>query len=138
MTESALAAVDEALQLGLADLAPVTRQVIFDLVVLHYRAQPRRCPKEGQCFYRRQGDGCFVHPLIDDEHYDPDMEGYKVRDLIKRFAMPAWFRENIGLIEELQAIHDTETNWVGDRMEKILEMFSTDRGLTMPNETVGR
>lgn len=25
--------------------------------------------------------------------------------------MPAWFRENIDLIEELQAIHDTETNW---------------------------
>lgn len=52
--------------------------------------------------------------------------------------MPAWFRENIDLIEELQAIHDTETNWVGDRMETILKMFSTDRGLTMPNKTVVR
>lgn len=57
LIESALAAIDEALQLGLADLAPVTRQVIFDRVVLHFRAQPQPCEKEEQCFYRRKGDG---------------------------------------------------------------------------------
>ena len=42
------------------------------------------------------------------------MEGYRVRELLKVFAMPAWFRDNIDFIEELQTIHDTETNWGDD------------------------
>ena len=75
---------------------------------------------------------CFAGPLIDDAHYDPDMEGYRVGDLVKVFAMPGWFRDNISFIEELQTIHDTETNWPADRMEIILELFAAERGLTMP------
>ena len=47
--------------------------------------------------------------------------------------MPAWFRDNIDFIEELQAIHDTETNWPGDRMDMILELFAAERGMTMPS-----
>jgi hypothetical protein len=112
---------------------PVTRQTIFDRVVRHYRKQRRRCPVEGQCFYRLGGDMCFAGPLIDNTHYDPDMEGYRVRDLLKVFAMPAWFRDNISFIEELQTIHDTEANWRGDRMQTILEMFATEHSLRMPS-----
>ena len=112
---------------------PITRQAIFDRVVRHHRKQRRRCPVEGQCFYRFAGDVCFVGALIDDDWYDLDMEGYRVRDLLKVFAMPAWFRDNIGFIEELQAIHDTETNWPGDRMEMILELFAAERRMTMPS-----
>jgi len=61
------------------------------------------------------------------------MEGYRVRDLVKAFAMPAWFNDNIRFIEELQTLHDTETNWLGDRMEPILKMFAVDHGLRMPS-----
>jgi hypothetical protein len=61
------------------------------------------------------------------------MEGYRVRDLLRVFAMPAWFRDNIGFIEELQTIHDTETNWPGDRMEMILELFAAERRMTIPS-----
>lgn len=76
---------------------------------------------------------CFVGALIDHDWYDSEMEGYRVRDLVKVFAMPAWFRENIDFIEELQAIHDNETSWPGDRMEMILELFGAERGMTLPS-----
>ena len=102
MIESARPAIDEALRLGLADPGPVTRQVIFDRVALHYRAQPRRWPKEGRCFYRRKGDGYFVGLLIDDKHYDPDMAangrevdargGRRGRALLDRYAVPPYGR----------------------------------------------
>lgn len=109
------------------------RQAIFDRVVRHYRAQPRRCPAEGRCFYRFAHDQCFAGPLIDDTHYDPDMEGYHVRDLPQLFPMPTWFVDNIDFIEELQRIHDTETSWPDDRMDMVLELFAAERGLTVPS-----
>ena len=110
---------------------PKTRQDIFDRVVAHYRAQPRRCPSVGMGFYRFADDRCLVGALIDDAHYVPAMEGYSVRDLLKVFTLPAWFEKNIGFIEELQAIHDAEANWVGNRMDAVLERFATDHGLGM-------
>jgi hypothetical protein len=112
------------------DLA--TRQTIFDRVVFHYRQQRTRCPPEGQCFYRFADTMCFVGPLIDDAHYDPEMEGYRIRELTKTFAMPKWFRDNLDLLEELQSIHDTQTNWdAPNRMEMVLELFAAERGLSM-------
>lgn len=75
---------------------------------------------------------CFAGRLIDDAYYDPEMEGYRVHDLLKVFAVPAWFHDNVSFIEELQMLHDTETNWDGDRMEIILELFAVERGLEMP------
>jgi hypothetical protein len=71
--------------------------------------------------------------LIDDARYDPDMEGYRVRDLLNVFAMPTWFHDNIDFIEELQTIHDTETNWPVGRMDMILGLFAVERGLTIPS-----
>ena len=112
---------------------PVTQGAIFDRVVRHHRQQRRRCPVEGQCFYRFAGDMCFVGALIDDDWYDSNMEGYRVRDLLKVFPMRAWFRDNIAVIEELQAIHDNETNWPGDRMEMVLALFAAERGMTLPS-----
>jgi hypothetical protein len=112
---------------------PVTRQTIFDRVVRHHRKQRRRCPAQGQCFYRFAGDMCFVGALIDHDWYDSEMEGYRVRELLNVSAMPAWFRDNLGFIEELQTIHDTRTNWPSDHMEMILEMFAAERGMTIPS-----
>ena len=111
----------------------VTRQAIFDCVVRHHRKQRRRCPAEGRCFYRFAGDMCFAGLLIDDTRYDPSMEGYYIRNLLRVFAMPAWFHDNIDFIEELQIIHDTETNWPGGRMDMILGLFAAERGLTIPS-----
>ncbi|MBV8795984.1 MAG: hypothetical protein JO136_13715 [Hyphomicrobiales bacterium] len=111
---------------------PVTRQTIFDRVVRHYRKQRRRCPAQGECLYRFGDDECFIGPLIGDRHYDPTMEGHPVRELMKIFAMPAWFRIHIDFIEELQRIHDNETNWGDGIMDMVLEMFAEKRGLEMP------
>lgn len=111
---------------------PVTPQSIFDRVVHHYRMQRRRCPVEGQCLYRLSNDECFVGPLIGDEHYDPSMEGHPVRELLNTFAMPVWFRIHVDFIEELQRIHDNETNWGDSIMDMVLETFADEHGLRMP------
>jgi hypothetical protein len=110
---------------------PVTRQGIFETIVRHYRAQRRRCPAEGQCNYHLGDDECFIGPLIGAE-YDRMMEGRPVRELVTRFAVPTWFCRNLGFIEELQRIHDNETNWGDGIMPMVLEMFAAERGLTMP------
>ncbi len=108
---------------------PLTRQDIFERVVRHYRIQRHRCPPEGRCFYRYGGESCFVGRLIEDYH--PDMEGYRARDLLSSFSMPVWFSDNIDFIEELQTIHDTETNWASGLMDTVLEALAARHGLTM-------
>jgi hypothetical protein len=115
----------------IVETEPKTRQGIFDRVVRHYRAQPRRCPDHGMGFYRFDGDRCPVGALIDDADYRSDMEAYTVRDLLKKFALPQWFHDNISFIEELQNLHDNEANWVNGRMDTALEQFADDHGLTM-------
>jgi hypothetical protein len=108
------------------------RQDIFDRVVRHHRQQGSRCPVEGRGLYRKGARMCFVGPLIENDQYDPGMEGYHARDLPKLFAMPQWFRTNIEFITDLQNIHDTESNWPNGRMDIVLELFAAERGLTMP------
>ena len=107
-----------------------SRQWIFDRVVRHYRARPRRCAVAGKCAYRSGDERCFAGALIDDAHYDPDMEGFRAGDMLKYFSLPAWFRENISFINDIQRIHDTEENW--PVMDMVLEMFAVERGLRMP------
>jgi hypothetical protein len=115
---------------------PRTRQDIFDRVVRHHRKQRTRCPALGRCFYRFAGDRCFIGALIDDADYDPEMEGLKVRELMNWLPVSQWFCDNIDLIEDLQNIHDTETNWPDGRMDMVLELFAAERGLKMPDETI--
>jgi hypothetical protein len=111
---------------------PMTALSIFDRVVRQYRKQRRRCPVEGECLYRLSDDECFIGPLIGDEHYDPTMEGHPVRELLKIFAMPVWFRIHVDFIEELQRIRDNETNWGEGIMDMALETFAEERGLEIP------
>ena len=88
-------------------------------------------PVEGQCLYRLSNDECFVGPLIGDEHYDT-MEGHPVGQLLNMFAMPVWFQIHVDFIEELQRIHDNETNWGDGIMDMVLETFADEHGLRMP------
>jgi hypothetical protein len=117
---------------GLPSAEWMTRQLIFDRVVRHYRAHPRRCVSDvtGRCCYRLGRDRCFAGALIDDAHYDRKMEGYTVFALAAHFSMPAWFHDNIDFIEALQNLHDDVKNW--PRMEMALELFAVARGLAMP------
>lgn len=110
-----------------------TCQWIFDQVVRHYREQPRRCPLDGMCFYRFNGDKCWVGALIPDELYHPDMEGPDVDYLARTYpSLPAWFRDESGFLGRLQAVHDSETNWAAG-MDNVLEKFAEEHGLRMPS-----
>jgi hypothetical protein len=109
-----------------------SRQWIFDRVVRHYRAQPRRCYLDGRCAYRYGDDRCFVGVLIDDAHYRPGMEGYRANDVVMLFPVPKWFLDNIDFICDLQMVHDVETNWPDGRMNMVLKLFAAERGLRMP------
>lgn len=112
---------------------PIGPQEIFDRVVAHYRQQPRQCTgPAGGCAYRNGPEACFGGALIDDAHYHLEMEGYPIRALLRLFPMPAWFRENIDLIQDLQKIHDDWRNWGAvPRMEMVLELFAVERGLVL-------
>lgn len=112
----------------LVETEPKTKQDIFDLVMRHYRGQPRRCPPEGQCLYRWGDERCFVGALID-ARWRPTMEGYSVRQLEHLFALPTWFLTHLDVIEELQAIHDNEANWAPGVMDVVLKRFADERGL---------
>lgn len=110
----------------------IGRQEIFDRVVAHYRAQPSQCSDiSGVCAYRRGPLRCFGGALIDDEHYDKRMEGLEVDLLVTHFPLPKWFRANAKFIRELQYIHDNRANWIEGRMEMVLALFATERGLTL-------
>lgn len=86
----------------------------------------------GRCLHRFAGDMCLASSLIDDARYNANMAGCYVRDILKVFAMPAWFQDNIDFIEELQAFRDTEANWPDGRMDMALGLFAAERGLTIP------
>jgi hypothetical protein len=116
----------------LSDWAPMTPKRILDVVVGHFHKQRRRCPTEGQCFYRFADDRCFIGALIDDEHFDPLMEGYRVKELAERFPMPNWFVANLDLIEKLQILHDHPGNWHSGVMEVQFKRLANERHLTIP------
>lgn len=105
------------------------RQWIFDQVVEHYRRQPRPCLSAGQCLYRSGTLKCYGGALISDHDYAPDMEGKAVDELAERYPLPDWFKENVAFISNLQKLHDTRTNWLGDRMPMVLRLFAEEHNL---------
>lgn len=57
----------------------IDKQAIFNAVVAHGRAQPRKAMQDSTCRYRTiDGDKCFVGALVPDELYDPYMEGGQI------------------------------------------------------------
>lgn len=121
-------------------LAPsdvIGQQWIFNRVVEHYRKRPVRSVRaDGKpgCAYRNGEDRCFAGALIDDDHYDVLMEGYRVCDLVQSFSLPDWFMVHSPFIEELQTLHDTKENWRKGRMPIALSTFAAQHGLAL--ETV--
>lgn len=64
-------------------MSAITLQSIFDRVYRHLLAQgkPSVLPDGSGCAYRgANGLACAVGCLIDDEHYDPKLEGSSVMD----------------------------------------------------------
>ena len=90
-------------------------QDVFDYCASHMLMQGKRgCDERGKCMYRAPGGGrCAVGFLIPDSIYSPIMEHRYAGDLAAmlettwyghRFAR--FLRAHIGLLHELQAIHD--------------------------------
>ena len=64
-------------------LSPEFLQPIFDKVATHFLSMthPSSAPDKSMCYYRDEnsGDRCFIGALIQDEDYDPKIEGLAIR-----------------------------------------------------------
>jgi hypothetical protein len=87
----------------------MTNQELFNKVVCAVRNQGRP-NKSSNDFYRYRGEGgtkCAAGFLIPDDKYDPDMEGYSVFELQKKFPNAVEYTANQApLVSHLQGIYD--------------------------------
>lgn len=94
----------------------MTEQEIYDTVKKHLLTQnaksvfdPARIEEGTPCMYRGEnGLQCAVGCLIPDDLYHRSMEGASVTLLVTKYSKlrELFGRENTGLVQELQNIHD--------------------------------
>ena len=90
----------------------MTRQEMFDIAAKHLLTQRVRSvdPVTGSCRYRGpQGRMCAIGPMIPDEKYSPDMEGWGVGscDVWNAMGLDSDDPGNLKtLAHKLQRIHD--------------------------------
>lgn len=130
----------------------MTRQEIFDTVVINLRKQGR--VSEGRvndsegvtCLYRNKENGCRCAAgwLIPDEDYDPSFEGQTVRvgtgELgglrVQNYFIDKFGEENLKFIQELQTVHDAESGMpvhdLVNRWNVKWADIAAEYGLTMP------
>jgi hypothetical protein len=105
----------------------MTAQEIFDTVVAHLRKQNEVSVDDvGVCKYRSDdGLKCAVGCLIDDDHYEPSMEGKTVEILIELGLLPEHLKPHKNLLIELQTIHDHDDpgNWESE-FERVAECLN--------------
>jgi len=100
----------------------LTRQEIFDTVVIHAATQLTQCSDSG-CKYRHGDNKCWAGALILDEFYDDSFEGDVVPYNLELAITPSSKlladsliksgvkEEDFVLVKALQRIHDTYENW---------------------------
>lgn len=91
-------------------------QEIFDIVATHLFKQGRRSTDHQRCRYHGEnGLKCAVGVLVADDVYFSEMdEGNKtIKSLVEQHGdkFPNWFRDNLGLLQTLQSVHDKQRNW---------------------------
>ncbi len=103
----------------------MTPQEVFDTVANHLRKQgqwarvanplPSAWRNQSEiCAYRTpEGLRCAVGCLIEDEDYDPTMEGKTVDSLVDEFDLPHLYRHQ-HLLSRLQELHDYDKAWSED------------------------
>lgn len=97
----------------------MTPQEIFNKVAAHLVKQGHRSmgvgDHSGDCQYRAaNGDMCAVGCLIPEDKYSGVMEGIAVCDMGRAgydFDIPAYFNDNLSLLNDLQFLHDTVRVW---------------------------
>ena len=137
-------------------LSPEILQPIFDKVATHFLSMthPSSAPDKSMCYYRDEnsGDRCFIGALIQDEDYDPKIEGLSIRSKgYKAVGSGAKLQVAVvrGLnamgieidelsddlcdtLEELQVIHDGwgEAKYGREEVKNRLELFAKRRKLS--------
>jgi hypothetical protein len=91
-------------------------QEIFDTVATHLFKQGKRSTDQSRCRYHGEnGLKCAVGVLVSDDVYFPEMdEGNKtIKSLVEQNEdkFPDWFKDNLGLLQTLQSVHDKQRNW---------------------------
>jgi hypothetical protein len=118
----------------------MTTQEIFDTVATHLFTQGERAlSADGACMYRApDGRKCAAGVLIDDNEYNPAMEGTtfgggRHGDQRLSHLWPMRLVQHINLITTLQTVHDANDNdyWLTtDRMKwrlrKVAILFDLD------------
>lgn len=105
----------------------MTPQEIFDKVVSHLSNQGQRSVDDKYCRYHSE-DGlmCAVGVLVDANTYFPEMDqGNKtIKSLIQEYEdkFPEWMSENLGLLSELQSVHDRQYLW--ENGQKMLDTLT--------------
>lgn len=91
----------------------MTSEEVFDTVLKHLRTQGVQCMENCECAYRNaEGLKCAIGVLLDDEDYDPIMEGRTARELQARFGLLQDI--DTELLSRLQHAHDTNDHWNED------------------------
>lgn len=91
-------------------------QEIFNTVAKHLFDQGKRSTDKQFCRYHNEdGLKCAVGVLIEDDVYFPEMDsGNKtIKTLVDHHPdkFPDWVKENLGLLQSLQSVHDKQHNW---------------------------
>ena len=108
----------------------MTLQEIFTKVARHLLTQKvKSFGSDAGCLYRGpNGTSCAVGCLIQEEHYDPELEGNVVNALSVQDSLNASgiqvTPETIHLLEELQLLHDESQpeTWPTDLAELAQEL----------------
>jgi len=111
-------------------------QEIFDKVVTHLINQGKRSMDDKYCRYHSD-DGlmCAVGVLIPKESYFPEIDkGNKtIKSLVNEYEdrFPEWMSENLGLLCELQSVHDRQYLWEnGKKMLDTLTSVAESYGIS--------
>jgi len=91
-------------------------QEIFDRVAVHLFQQGKRSTDKFHCrYYNNDGLKCAVGALIPEEIYFSEMDiGNKtIKSLVEVHdeKFPDWVKNNLGLLQALQSVHDKQRNW---------------------------
>lgn len=94
-------------------------QEVYDRIAAHLSTmvEQSRGTRPGSfvgasCMYRSPtGSRCAVGCAIDDDEYDPRMEGRGVVDLANDGDLPWRLRPHLQLLSDLQVLHDSEDMW---------------------------
>lgn len=101
-------------------------QEVFNYVAKHLFTQGKQArvkntlyPDNTKCAYRNEdGLKCAVGCLLDDEYYQPEMDQEKssgIRNIVSKYQFPQWVTDNLGLVSQLQSVHDNSNNWLKTR-----------------------